>query len=163
MFQFDKIEYSTSTNDRTKSYNIILNSTQGTGTYNTNKTYNIDWSVIPDQKYKLEFTFFSSKVDTTSMTDLIFVDINFQSNTNCYEATSANTRGAMLLSEKIGCILPTGYNTLSYFYAHNTTNTPCFLDSRPMNKTITVNLESVTGSSYLTLPPYILTLKLTPI
>lgn len=144
-------------NDKKKSYIIYLNSANGTGANNSLKSYRFDWTTIPDQKYKLDFTFLSSAVNNSTFTDLIYIDLSLGCNTNAYDAKS--TVNNALMSTNIGYILPSSMSTSSYYYANENSNPSIFLDTRPANQNFQVNLIT----QYATFPAYILTLKLTPI
>ena len=130
-----------------QSYNIVLNSVNGIGSTNTNKTYYFDFNLIKeDISYELTFSFVS-KANTlpTFSIPMVYVDLG-QSNT--FEGKT-NTGGN--ISKCVGTLCP---NQLvaspNYsFLTANLTNPPVYLDKLHSYSSINVSILNELGTAWL--------------
>ena len=132
-------------------YNFILHSDIGTGTSVASKTFFIDWSRIPNSRYKLTFSFTSSSVAVPTAFDamLYISELGCCNNTICmsqFGSTSLN-------SGFIGIIR--NYTVTTYLENGITDNPPSYLRARPRDNQITVNIRqnlAVQTTDYTPLP-----------
>jgi hypothetical protein len=107
-----------------QSYNIVLNSANGIGTTNTNKTYYLDFNNIkPDVAYEMTFSFVA-KVNTLSSFSLpmVYVDLG----QTCVFEAKGNTGNNV--SKFVGMLIPNAVATTS-FLTDSITNQPVYLDT----------------------------------
>jgi hypothetical protein len=151
-----------------QSYNIILNSVNGIGATNTNKTYYFDFNLISDNKpYEMTFSFISKANTLPSFSiPMVYVDLG---QTYTYEAKS-NSGGN--ISKCIGTLIPNqlvASPNLTFLLA-NYSNTPVYLDKLHSLSSINVSILNELGTAWLDanatpadIGSYVLTLHLTPI
>lgn len=147
-----------------KSYNIVLNSVNGVGTLNSNKTYYMDFNNIkPDIPYELTFSFVG-KANTLSTFSLplVYLDLG---QTNTYEA-KGNTGNN--ISKFIGVLTPNQLATTSFLNAPMT-NPPVYLDKIHSYNSINVLILNENGGAWLDISgtpqdvgTYVMVLHLTP-
>ena len=104
-----------------------------------------DWSIVPDGKYDLTFSYMSD--DTTStLSPVMTLWVDFNSVGNTYLAGNGQ-------SNKINCLgslLSNKHGANSFYYADITSNPPTRL-SKPTNNVFTVSLnEGLTTTAYST-------------
>lgn len=138
-------------------YTVVLNSknNSGTSTIQTNRGtryYNIDWSFLPQgKKYKVSFTFKSTRIQTTALTadTLIQLNVNFTGSPNTYVAVPTGGRN---VSNLLGVIYVENVsdNTDQRYQALLTDNLPIFLNDRPSNNQFLVQMYGVGGVEYVT-------------
>ena len=126
-----------------KIYNIILESTVGTGIYNHTKTFYIDWGRLPQGEYKITFAFNSSEVITVNATvPNIFIDLGQGFNTFIAQNSIASSS---YRSSYLGFLLATGTGDGNSFYCDATTNPPVYIDNRPTNNNFLVEIRRNTA------------------
>ena len=143
-----------------KSYNIILNSNNGVGSNNSQKTYYFDWSQLVQGKYELTFSYVGQLNNLTGGSiPLIYIDIGQQGN---IEVLSNGYKNGIYL----GFLKPYVLGTTSYLYSNDGENGSIILGSRPVQNNLTVSIlnNSSTQTSFTdsnSQPPanYILSLK----
>ena len=116
-------------------YNFILFSDIGTGTV-ASKSYFINWSRLPESRYKLLFSFTSSTLTVATTFDgMLFVpELGCVNNTIVNSPTGIN-------SYYNGCIgLLRNYST-NYIENNIYDNPPSYLRSRPNTNQIIVNIN----------------------
>lgn len=149
-------------------YTIVLNSQQAYATAGTGantKTYNFDWSILPQGSYELHWTFLSETTNVSYGTlPLVFID--FGGSANVYNGSNTSTIAPTM--NYIGFVKSYLVGASSFFHAEDMTNMPIYLNSRPSNNVFTVRFlnndnpptayQPATGN----LGEYILTLNLYP-
>ena len=119
-------------------YTIILNSNLGAGATNNVKTFNFDWSVIPDRNYEVHFSFNSMPMSLTWSTQpicMIYSDLF--AGGNVYMPTTTN--GAPT-TQALGIAFPYVLSANTFLHAEDGTVPPIFLNSRPRLNQFTVSL-----------------------
>lgn len=145
-----------------KCYNVSFDSAFFTGGGNNNKrTYATNWSsILPNNKsFKVSFSFMS---ETGVLPDAIIACVKCnlgQTNsfTNISPSTSLDTTNFLGYLR----ISPIQGGTNAYYFAEQKTNPPIYLNSRPTNSTLEVEIhEGLTNTNYTTpIPPdYVITL-----
>ena len=143
-----------------KSYNIILNSNNGVGSNNSQKTYYFDWSQLVQGKYELTFSYVGQLNNLTGGSiPLIYIDIGQQGN---IEVLSNGYKNGIYL----GFLKPYVLGITSYLYSNDGENGSIILGSRLVQNNLTVSIlnNSSTQTSFTdsnSQPPanYILSLK----
>jgi hypothetical protein len=134
-----------------KIYTIVLNSAQGTlqpytdiGT-NTTTTdirsvgYFYDWSLLPEKRYKLNFTFITSG-HTSTWTNVLNIFSDF-AQLNTRFATPQYTAGNSSLNYSfLGLSRTTLIGVNSYLFADENLNGSLYLNGRPTNNNFVVYL-----------------------
>jgi len=130
-------------------WNFILNSAVGTEgtTAGIDETFFIDWSRIPDKPYNLTFTFMSS-ASTITITSLanIYIDLGQQSQL----AVSSVDSSVCGRVGYLGKLIYSSGGANQNLRAGTTDNAPLYLESRPVNNTVRVELfrNDGTGNFY---------------
>ena len=158
-------------------YKVVLNSSFTTTT-NYNVSYYYDWSQIPDQPYKVTFTYTATANTGAGNTNLatsvamVYVDVG-QGAYNSIASAPANPNPAtaiyrsnflgVLESKTMATAVASGY--YSWLSADLTTNAPTYIDTRPKNNTVVVeihtNNNTLNGDYQYPIPAnYVLTLCL---
>jgi len=147
-----------------ESHNIVLDSRYAYATIGGNwiKQYYFDWSVIPDGKYELSFSFIS--VPQNNIGDTYSLFSNMISPQNVYQASSAI--GARTIAY-LGSLKYDAFNAttsnINYVYADQQTNPPVICN-RPMTNIFTISIFDGLAVDYnITIPDYILTLHFKPL
>lgn len=149
-------------NNNHEFYTVILNSSNTTGTLSSLQ-YNVDWSNIPDQPYKVTFSYIGIKQDLSSVSSMPVIYINFGVPPNVFEAKAATN---LLSSNYLGFVFPSAAANNNYLYVEENSNPPIFLKGRPTSNNLVVNINK---SDALTTPftptpaAYNLVIKLTPV
>jgi len=126
-----------------KSYNIILESTVGTGGANYGKSYYIDWGRLPQGKYKVSFAFTSAVVATVNATVAnLFVDLGQGLNTFIAQNPSASSS---YRHNYLGFLLQTGTGAGNSLYSDAFINPPVYIDQLPTNNTVVVEIRKNTA------------------
>lgn len=131
-----------------RDYDIVLKSSSGTQTASSNNSmsFTFDWSILEDKPYELTFNYASEAFTTTQSTCVgcITTDLNLGSN---YQ-NSASTVQSAPISNILGIISSgTGATGVSYLYADSNTNEHIFLFGRPEQKTFTINICGLDGTT----------------
>ena len=126
-----------------KIYNIILESTVGTGASSKNKSYYIDWGRLPDGPYKVSFAFNTTQsahlnVDVANL----FVDLGQGMNTVIAQNPSASST---FRSDYLGFLLVTGTGNGHILFCDTVTNPPIYIDQKPNNNNILVEVHTNTA------------------
>ena len=119
-------------------YTIILNSNLGAGALNNVKTFNFDWSIIPDRNYEVHFNFNSMPMSLTWISQplcMIYSDLFVGGNT--FMPTTTN--GAPT-SQALGVAFPFVQSATSFIHAEDGSTPPIFINTRPRNNQFTVSL-----------------------
>ena len=143
-------------------YNVLVNSVNGTGAVNSQKKYNFDWSVLPQGKYEVRFSFISEVNNCNGLkTAQLHVELGGS------KVFTTGTTIAAQTSNLIGNLQPLTIEVAlvdAVFRTDTTTNPPVFLDNRPYQQQFEVKVLDENGALYtdgagLDLAPYILTLS----
>lgn len=147
-------------------YDIVLNTRDRsnlTAADNMGRSeYFFDWSVIPNSRYKMTFTFISTDVNMQTTNNIAIVSTNL-GQTSCYTCSSTATSAKS--SNIIGILSPYVVATNSYLYADKNINISIILN-RPSSNNFRVDInlsDNITVfSDYAGAPigGYILTLSL---
>jgi len=153
-------------------YTIILNSNLGAGATNNVKTFNFDWSVIPDRNYEVHFSFNSMPMSLTWVSQpicMIYSDLF--AGGNVYMPTTTNGASS---TQSLGVAFPYVLSANTFLHAEDGTVPPIFVNSRPHINQFTVSLLtnanppvpynpfSGTGVEG-TMVPWVLTLEFVPV
>jgi hypothetical protein len=127
-----------------ESYNIVLNSVNGIGATNSNKTYYLDFNNIkPDISYEMTFSFVAKANTLTSFSiPMVYLDLG-QSNTFEAKGNTGNN-----ISKFIGVLTPNQLATSSFLNAPNT-NPPVHLDKLHSYNTLNVLILNENGGAWL--------------
>ena len=133
-------------------YNIIFNSDIGTGA-TPNELFFFDWSRLPGQPYYVSFTFTSSVANLTNTSVCnIFLDLGCCTTFLASSATSNTSFNSMYL----GSLRVSGTGASNYLMASEPDNPPIYLNCRPSNNNITIqiheNLITQATSSIVIIP-----------
>ena len=133
--------------DKKPIYNVVLNSVNGTGTYNAQKIYNFDWGVLPRGKYQVHYAYVG-KVNNIDGNKLALISVPLGASKNfttgaTIAAPTTNFLGA--LSPLVSQIAATN----STWRADDSTNPPIYLDDRPYNQTFQVDILDGNGLPYV--------------
>lgn len=127
-----------------KSYNIVFNSQNKISTITSlsNCTFGFDWSVIPEDQYKVHFTFVT-KVMNLSTTDIGIINVNLGSST-VFQAS--NRIGAIPLNF-LGISKPYIVSTTSYLLSEDNTNPPIYIHNRPRDNFVNIVINSADNTT----------------
>jgi hypothetical protein len=126
-----------------KIYNIILESTVGTGATNADKSYYIDWGRLPDGPYKITFAFRASESNHLNITVAnIFVDLGQGMNTVIAQNPSGKPS---YRSNYLGFLFVTGTGNAHMLFCDTTTNPPLYIDRKPNNNNVLVEINTNTA------------------
>jgi hypothetical protein len=124
-------------------YTIMLNSNLGAGATNNVKTFNFDWSVIPDRNYEVHFSFNSMPMSLTwGSQPLCIINTDLFPSGNVYMPTTSN--GAPT-TQSMGLAFPYVLSGSTFLHAEDGTCPPIYINTRPTNNQFTVSL--VTNAS----------------
>lgn len=128
-----------------ENYVVVLNSANGVGTYNAQKTYYFDWTTMPRGKYKISFSFVG-KVNNIDGTKLALVNIQFGSSKvfTTGPSVAAQTSSFLGALQTKAC---NGANAYT-FYGDNTLP-PTYIDDRPQQTTFSVNIVDDLGYPFI--------------
>lgn len=157
--------------DKESIYTFVFQSTNGTKTnaLTANEvTYNVDWSVIPDQKYKIHMCYMG-EVNNLDGSKIASVYANFGTPTNVYMPLNTTTRVAAPSSQFVGFLEMYLLGTNSFLHAEDGTNSPIQINGRPRDDTFTIRILDNNQPAALFTPTtgnlgdYVLTLKFIPV
>ena len=142
-----------------KSYTIVFNSIIAPNSV-VNETFQYDWGQLPNVPYKVSFSFMSTIDNLTgNAIAVVYIDLNQQ----CGIVASQNGTSG-LKNNYLGCLLTTGTGASNYLYADTTTNPPIYLNGRPNNNNVFVEIRTNASGGVTNYSPtaweYILTLNL---
>jgi hypothetical protein len=148
-----------------QSYNIVLNSVNGIGATNSNKTYYLDFNnITPDVPYELTFSYVG-KANTLSTFSIpmVYLDLG-QSNTFEAKGNTGNN-----ISKFVGVLTPNQLATTSFLNAP-LTNPIVYLDKIHSYNSINVLILNENGGAWLDanatpadIGAYVMVLHLTPV
>ena len=142
-----------------KSYTIVFNSTIAPNSV-VNEKFIYDWGQLPNVPYKATFTFIST-IDTLVNTAIpvIYIDLSQQCG---IIATIDGTTG--LKNNFLGCLRYSGTGANNYLYADIHSNTPIYLNGRPANNNVTIEIHTNAAGGMTNYSPtaweYVMTLNL---
>ena len=120
-----------------KIFNVVLESTLGSGVGNYGRTYFFDWGRIPQGRYKVSFVFNSAVVATTNTTVAnIFVDLGQGCN------TFIASTGQGYRQNYLGMLLWTGTGAGNALWCDAYTNPPVYLNQRPTQNSVFVEIHT---------------------
>ena len=133
-----------SENTNKKSYNIIFNSQNkiSSVTSLSNCTFGMDWSVIPEDQYKVHFTFVT-KVMNLSTTDMGIINVNLGSTT----VFQASNKTSAITTNFLGISKPYIISTTSYLLSEDNTNPPIYIHSRPSDTFVNIIINGADNST----------------
>ena len=117
-------------------YNILFNSTQGTGTIGSRK-YFFDWSQLPDGQYRCTFSFVTTSGTTSVACANIFMDLG---QGNVFVAGSVTNGQLSSNTFYIGNAGATAIGANSYVYAETFTNPAFYLSNKPSSNEVTIRV-----------------------
>ena len=125
-------------NEKRKSYTFVLNPNYGTGASYNSVTYTIDWaSVMPDVPYYVHFSYMGETNNILGNT-IACLYCDFGTPSSVYFANNAgNAVGGSIF---VGIIKPYILSGSSYLLAEDNTNPPIYLEGRPRNNQITIQV-----------------------
>lgn len=155
--------------DKNETYTFVFNSLAGTKTgLSANEVqYNIDWSIIPDQPYKIHFAYLG-EVNNIDATTIPMVYMDLVAPCNVYQAGSMTQRTQAQSSNFLGFIQMYLLGASSFLHAEDTTNHPVYITGRPRNNNPRIQIfnNAVPPALYApatgNLGDYILTLCFVP-
>ena len=143
-------------------YNVILKTENRTNPTSVicKSEYFFDWSVLPEGKYKLSFSFISSNVNQSSVDFIPILNAALGQTTNF---TADPLRISAITTNTIGVLIPYVVSTASYLYADKNINHPIILN-RPSQNNFRVDIlddtnGSWTGNDAKEMDSYVLTLS----
>lgn len=150
-------------------YTIVLNSLLASavgGTGANTRTYNFDWTVLPDCPYELHFTYIG-ELNNIDYATLPMVYVDFNVGTGVYEPIATGGRTVARTSQYLGFLETYLVGASSFLHAEDGTNTPIYLAGRPQNTYFTVRIVNNDGNPYTAagataLGEYVLTINLYP-
>lgn len=123
-----------------KSYNVVFNSEMSTLT-TVGETFNIDWGFLPNGPYKVSFCFNSAIATLTNATiAAIYVDLGQGRTTKIASNYSSNAVG--FRNNFLGTLFYSGTGASNYLYADMHTNAPIYLEGRPTNNTVFIQIHT---------------------
>lgn len=157
--------------DKQSIYTFVFNSLVGnkTNALTANEiTYSVDWSVIPDQPYKIHLSYMGevNNLDGSKIAQ-IFADLGVP--TNVIYAGSNIGRTSAPSSQYLGFCEMYLLGTSSFLHAEDGTNPPIQIDGRPRNNTPIIRIYDNSSTPTLFTPTtgnlgdYILSLKFIPV
>ncbi len=148
--------------DKKKTYTFVFSSIAGTTVGgNHNAFFTVDWSIMPNQPYKITFSY-SGEVNNVDGTQIPMVYADFLAATNVYNAGSSTGRSQAITSNFLGALKYQAISATSFLYADNNTNPPIYIASRPMNNGINIQILTNDGSIFPSLAQWVITMHFTP-
>lgn len=133
-----------------KIYTVVFNSSIGASGSNNSQQFFYDWSTLEEGRYKVTWSFMSAVNATTQPTGTfvpnVFMDLgqgaytsiassNFPTNANIGGVFSANFIGSLEFKS-----FTSNIGSYGYYCATATTNPPFYIDNKPRNNAVTINL-----------------------
>jgi hypothetical protein len=145
-----------------KCYTLSFDPVNGTGPIGQ-RVYNVDWSFLPlGKRFKVRFSYMSQSDGTILGGDVMTLMMNLGQSNN-YVATLANGLQSTQYLGNLKIGRSSAPDNHGYYYADVDSNPPIYLEQRPAQNVITVQLNSSIEipSTPFSLPaplPYVLTL-----
>ena len=121
-------------------YTIVLSSNQRLSGTVVNAIYSIDWSVIPNAKYRVKTLFTSSTVNLTNITRIANLEVNLGQQQNVLKSSSTQTRATS--TNNIGFLLPNSIGASTFLYGDNTTTPEFMLNHIPTTNDFQVRIST---------------------
>jgi len=148
-----------------KIFNYVLNSqiAATTAGLTIGEHFYVDWSYLPNTPYKVSFSFMSAnQISTNATVANIYTDLGQGSTVMLASSNypTTTTVGSNYRAGFLGCLEIRSYTNStpvsgSYLYASTTTNPPIYLNSRPQNNDVFVEIHtnaSTTDTNYSPIP-----------
>jgi hypothetical protein len=142
-----------------KIYTIVFNSI--IAPYSViGEVFNYDWGQLPNVPYKVSFSLISS-IDnlTNSAIAVVYIDLNQQCS-----IMASPTGQTGLKNNYLGFLRYSGTGATNYLYADATTNQPIYINGRPTNNNVFIEIHTNQAGGMTNYSPtgweYILTLNL---
>jgi hypothetical protein len=149
-----------------KIFNYVLNSQIAAinSVLTIGEHFYVDWSYLPNTPYKVSFSFMSAnQVSTNTTVANIYVDLGqgstviiSPSNTNLISTSGSQAyRAGFLGNLEVRSYTNSASASGSYLFAASTTNPPIYLNSRPTNNDVFVEIHtnaSTTETNYSPVP-----------
>ena len=148
---------------------LIKSSSRIAGTTTTNAFYNIDWTgFLPENTaFNVRFTSLTSPVNITSLTAPVQVLLGMGQH---HETRMSGTSSSTVASNFIGFLVPPQLSATTFLQADNSTNNAVYLDRRPPNNTVQIQITSTvapfsewTDNAGATITSYDLVLTFEPV
>lgn len=142
-----------------KSYTIVFNSIIAPNSV-IGEVFNYDWGQLPNVPYKVSFTLVST-IDANANTTiaLVYIDLSQQ----CAIMASPTGQNG-LKNNYLGFLRTSGTGVNNYLYADTTTNPPIYLNGRPNNNNVFVEIHTNQAGGMTNYSPtaweYVMTLNL---
>ena len=137
-----------------KIFNYVLNSAIAStaGAATAGEHFYIDWSYLPNTPYKVSFTYMSANLVPLNTTAAnVYIDLGqgstvmiASSNTNGVATVGKTYRAIFLGNLEVRTFSSASGNIQAYLYAATTTNPPIYINSRPLNNDVYVEIHSNT-------------------
>ena len=143
-----------------KIYNIVLMSAIGNGPTVASETFFYDWTQLPDIPYRVSFTFHCiTMTPNNTVGAVVYIDLGQSYNTI---ASSQNSNAIGYHSHYLELLRLADTSSNSAYFADTTTNLPTYLNGRPQNSNIQVQVLQNNATNTEVTPfvgPYTLTLS----
>jgi hypothetical protein len=147
-----------------KCYNLTLDSNffYG-GTNNNRRTYFVNWaSILPDKAFKVTFSYMSTASgNVEGLFEVMTLLLNLGATNNFTSSSTTNSTLFMGNLKIAACSVSATGESNAYFFAEQNTNPATYLNSRPTQNILEVQLnQGFTGNGFIypNPDPYILTL-----
>ena len=146
-----------------KCYTLSFDSQYSYGGANNNRrTYVVDWSFLPiNGKFKVTFSYMSEAIDTVDGDiNVMCLMVNLGQSSNFWSNNSTGLQSTQYVGN-LKIALSSGAALFGYYFADINSNPPIYLDQRPSQNILEIQLhDGLTGVNYTTPIPgdYILTL-----
>ena len=128
-------------------YNIVLDSNNISSGIPSNGLHYFDWTVLPEAKYKVTFSFMSGFQSLANMPSIPSLYIDLGQNT--VYTSSLNTSIAKQ-TQCVGMLFPNFINANSYLCTTKDSTSTIYLCSRPNSNQFNVRiLNNITGANWL--------------
>lgn len=157
--------------DKDSIYTFVFSSLNGnkTNALTANEvSFSVDWSVMPDQKYKIHMCYMG-EVNNLDGSKIACVYANFGTPTNVYMPLDSTTRTAAPTSQFVGFLEMYLLGASAFLHAEDGTNSPIQINGRPRDDTFTISvLDNAQPAALFTpatgnLGDYVITLKFIPV
>lgn len=128
-------------------YNIVLNSTNIISGTAINGFHSFDWTILPESKYKVTFSFMSGPQNLLNYPSIPSLFVDLGQNT-IYTSSNNNVSGKT--THFIGMLYPNLISGNSYLSVNRETTSILYLLSRPNTPQFNVRiLNNITGGPWL--------------
>ena len=128
-------------------YNIVLNSINVSSGIACNGTHYFDWTVLPESKYKVTFSFMSGFQSLANMPSIPTLYIDLGQDT---VYTSSINSSIAKQTQIVGMLFPNLISANSFLSCTKESTSTIFLSSRPNSNQFNVRiLNNITGANWL--------------